>query len=739
MTNPDTVTDVDRKPGGPKAPAGPGSAGPCHILAASSPADERTRVLKHGDTFAVFDHYGDIKPGGLGEEGLYHEGTRYLSLLLLELEGARPFFLGSTIRDENDQLAVALTNPDLLREGQALLPLGSLQISLKKFLWRGACYQQLRVKNHARAPVVTVLSLHFAADFADIFEVRGMMRGARGQDLVPEVSADRVVLSYRGLDGVVRRTLLHFEPKPSALTAATSRLEMSLEPRQEAVICLTAACEREPAAPIVLRFEDARAEAQADLERYSAWSCHVRTSNSHVNAWVNRAVSDLHMMTTALPTGPYPYAGVPWFNTPFGRDGIITALECLWLRPGLARGVLAYLAATQATEVIPEQDAEPGKILHETRNGEMAALKEMPFGRYYGSVDATPLFVLLAGAYYERTGDRAFVESLWPHVEAALRWIDVFGDMDGDGFVEYHRQSADGLLHQGWKDSDDAVFHADGSPARGPIALCEVQGYVYAARRAGAALAAALGPAGRADELARQAEELRERFDRAFWCEELSTYALALDGEKRPCRVRTSNAGQCLFTGIASPGRARRVARTLLGPELFSGWGVRTVGASEDCYNPMGYHTGCVWPHDNALTAWGLARCGLAEMALPIWTGLFEAGLYFDLHRMPELFCGFAREPGEGPVLYPVACAPQAWSAASVFLLFQACLGLEVNGREAQIRFTRPQLPSSLGELRIHNLEVAGAAVDLLIVRHEDDVGVNVLRREGNVEILVAK
>jgi glycogen debranching enzyme len=401
--------------------------------------------------------------------------------------------------------------------------------------------------------------------------------------------------------------------------------------------------------------------------------------------------------------------------------------------------VLAYLAGTQANEVVPEQDAEPGKILHETRSGEMATLGEMPFGRYYGSVDATPLFVILAGAYFERSGDRQCVETVWPNVEAALQWLDRYGDRDGDGFVEYERQSTNGLIHQGWKDSDDAIFHADGSLAHGPIALCEVQGHVYAARRAAATLAAELGHSDRSAELMSQAESLRVRFEQAFWCEELSTYAVALDSDKRPCRVRTSNAGQCLFSGIASPERARRVARTLLAPDSFSGWGVRTLSASERRYNPMGYHTGAVWPYDNALIAWGLSRYALGEKALEIFSGQFEAGTYFDLHRMPELFCGFAQEPGEGPVLYPVACAPQAWSAASVFLLLQACLGLEINGSEAKIYFNRPQLPASLGELRIHNLEVAGATVDLALVRHEQDVGVNVLRREGDVQIMVVK
>jgi glycogen debranching enzyme len=532
---------------------------------------------------------------------------------------------------------------------------------------------------------------------------------------------------------------LHFSLPPSSLTDAAARFNMSLAPRDEVVIQLTVNCRQGHSASQPRTFEQARTEAGADRERYHSWCCHVQTSNDQFNAWISRAASDLHMLTTELPTGPYPYAGVPWFNTPFGRDGIITALECLWLRPGLAKGVLKYLASTQATEVVAAEDAEPGKILHETRIGEMAALKEMPFGRYYGGVDSTPLFVLLAAAYLRRTGDRAFVETIWPNVEAALNWIEVYGDRDKDGFVEYARQSSDGLIQQGWKDSDDSIFHVDGTLARAPIALCEVQGYAYAAWRAGSLLARTLGRGDLADRFTQCAENLRTRFLERFWCEDMGTYALALDGEKRPCRVRASNAGQCLFTGIAAPDHARAIARELLTPESFSGWGIRTVASSEARYNPMAYHNGTIWPHDNALIALGLSRYGLSETAVPILSGLFEAGLHFDLNRMPELFCGFPQSHGEGPIHYPVACAPQAWAAASVFLLIQACLGLEVDGLEREVVFSNPQLPEYLPEVRIHNLEVAGAAVDLLLIRNKHDVGVNVLRREGNVRITVVK
>jgi glycogen debranching enzyme len=708
-----------------------------HVHADSGLTDERSRVLKHADTFVLFDERGDIRSSQWGESGLYHDGTRHLSRFQLELDGARPFLLSSTVRDDNDQLVVALTNPDLYRQGRVCLSMGSLHLAWRKLLWMGVLYQELRIENHATKAAEFSIATQFAADFADIYEVRGMRRRARGYDLEPELTDGIVQLSYRGLDAVIRRTVLRFTPRPDRLTPSRAVFEIALAAGEAACFYVDAACERESVARPLLSFDAARSEVRADFDAQVAQYARIESDNAQFNALIRRTIADLHMLTTMLLTGPYPYAGVPWFNTPFGRDGIVTALECLWLNPALARGVLAYLACTQATEVIPAQDAEPGKILHETRRGEMAVMGEMPFAQYYGSVDATPLFVVLAGAYYERTGDLTFIAEIWPNIEAALRWMIDCGDRDGDGFIEYQSQGGDGLLNQGWKDSDDAIFHADGSLPRLPVAVCEVQGYAYAAWQAGAVMAAALDRPEASAEFSRRAGVLRERFEDAFWCEELSLYAVALDGAGQPCRVRTSNPGHCLYSGIVGANRARRVADALLSVESFSGWGVRTVAAGEPRYNPMGYHTGTVWPHDNAIIARGLTRYGLAAHASRIFTGLFDAAMYCDLHRLPELFCGFPRQAGEGPVMYPVACAPQAWSAAAVFLLLEGALGIRVNALERRISFVRPWLPPFLSEVRILNLTVCDAAADILVVRHEQDISVNVLRERGAVEVVV--
>jgi glycogen debranching enzyme len=710
-----------------------------YILATSSRVDEHSLVLKEGDTFGVFDRYGNIERVGMGEQGLYHEGTRFLSALDLRIMGRRPLLLSSTVKEDNLTLNVDLTNPDYSAGGEVVLQRDQVHLFRCSFLWQGVLYQQLRLRNYSLKSVDISFQLSFDADYVDIFEVRGAKRSKRGELNPPLYSEDRLQLSYRGLDDVIRRTTIAFSPAPKRLEEKGCEYRVNLPAHGEQSYFFTFACESsEPPRP-VLPFEHGLIAAAGRLYRLRDCETEVHTSNEQCNDWINRSKADVHLMVSQTPDGPYPYAGVPWFNTVFGRDGILTALECLWFNPGLARGVLAHLAANQATSVDPAREAEPGKILHETRRGEMAALGEIPFGRYYGSVDATPLFVMLAGAYWERTADRQFLESLWPHIEAALDWIDRYGDSDGDGFTDYVCHSAKGLTVQGWKDSVDSVFHADGTLAEGPVAFCEVQGYVYAARQAAAQLAQALGEAERSSKLVAQAEDLRERFEEAFWCEDLSTYALALDGKKQPCRVRTSNPGHCLFTGIASTERAGRVAATLLSDPSFSGWGIRTVAETEARYNPMAYHNGSIWPHDNAIIAAGLSRYGLTQHVAQIFTGLFDVSLFVNLHRMPELFCGFARRPGEGPTLYPVACAPQSWAAAAVFSLLQSLMGLSINAPRREIRFQRAMLPESIKRIQLSNLRVADSVVDVALERFAADVGVELLGRRGDVEVVLLK
>ncbi|MGA2188930.1 MAG: amylo-alpha-1,6-glucosidase [Steroidobacteraceae bacterium] len=713
--------------------------GPQYAIAANAALQERpTRTLKHGDTFAVFDQRGDIggEPGN--SEGLYHRDTRILSQFRLLLEEARPLLLSSMTQDDNAEFSADLSNPDLLTDGRIALRREQVHLHRIKFVWSATCFERLLVRNFSDHPLRIRLSLRFASDFADLFEVRGEKRAARGQSSAVLEGDRAVLLGYLGLDGIERATRLTFEPAPKALTTERAAYDLALKPRETRRIFVRYGVpDSDPAAWSGRRFYRQLRAARHALRESSARAASVDSSNSVFNEIVRRCVSDLYMLVTDTPQGHYPYAGTPWFSTPFGRDGIITALMTLWVDPSIAKGVLNFLAVTQATASEPERDAEPGKILHEMRHGEMANLREVPFGRYYGSVDSTPLFLLLLGEYFVRTGDLDTVRALWPNAEAALRWIDVYGDRDGDGFVEYYRCTKEGLANQGWKDSHDAVFHSDGRMAEGPIALCEVQAYVYGAKRHGALLAGALGHHALAATLQAQAVALRRRFEEAFWCDDLSVYALALDGAKRPCRVISSNSGQALFTGIAAPERAQRVAQTLLSPSVFSGWGIRTVASSAPRYNPMSYHNGSVWPHDNGMIAMGLARYGQKHAACEIFGALFDAASYMDLRRLPELFCGFTRRQRNAPTQYPVACSPQAWASATPLCLLQATLGLELFDGSREVAFYRPVLPAFIDHLQLRNLRLSSGSVDVMLHRYGDGVAATVTRRDGDVSVVV--
>ncbi len=757
-------------------------------------------VLKDGETFAIFDASGDIPGGSADELGVFHEGMRHLSCLELLMWGKRPLLLSSSVREDNCLLTAHLTNPDLGGEGEPAIENGIIYVQRSTVLTSTSCSQRLRLTSFADQFLEVPLLLHFGTDFHDIFEVRGIERKRRGVQRPVARTSDGLRFRYDGLDGHSRSVYVrvgpaevqHIEDDSPAIAVRvhigqhdTAELFVSVsfktrdappgtEQRfQQAPHELdddnasraqgnpgtrgvsNVQSHPDPRASVATRDESApddgsparmyAAARQHAIDRFSAACCDaatIHTNNELFNNWINRSFADIHLLATPTEFGQYPYAGVPWYSCPFGRDGLITARELLTIEPNLLRGVLGFLAQTQATDEDDSHDADPGKIVHEMRLGEMAAIGEVPFARYYGTADATPLFVMFAGDYLDRTGDTDFIRCMWPNIEAALNWIDQYGDEDGDGYVEYERHSPDGLVNQGWKDSHDSIFYADGSDPEGAIALCEVQGYVYAAKRAAAAMARALEKRDLARTLLEQAARLRLRFQKDFWCRDLQTYALALDGRKRPCRVIASNAGHALFTEIASEEHARRVVESLMSEGSFCGWGIRTLDQSAARFNPMSYHNGSVWPHDNALIALGFAKYQHKEEVLRIIDGLFDTSLFMPMHRLPELFCGFARQHGEGPTMYPVACLPQAWASGTVFALLEACLGLSISFNAAgrpQVLLDHPVLPPFIDEIEIRNLSIGGETIDMVWHRYENDVAASVIRRPPNVEVIVRK
>ena len=680
--------------------------------AADEPRERRGLLprytLKDANTFMLADALGDIQGS---DDGLFNDDTRVLSQLELVIAGRRPSLLGAAINQDNTLFTAHLTNRPLTAPGEMALPQGVIHIERSRFLWNSRLYERLQLTNFSEQISQVPVELSFAADFADIFEVQGHVRPERGVQLPPKIEGQTVRLAYRGRDETVRAAHIAFSLKPDALSAQQAHFKIALPRGASAELYLeigSTAGEQ----PSSVRFEQAARQLSESMQGRLRQGAALTTGGRLFNLWLDKSRSDLALLTTSLATGPYPYAGIPWFATQFGRDAIITALQTLWINPQLAAGVLSFLASTQAHEESTFRDSQPGKIMHETRRGEMAALGEVPFGCYYGGVDTTPLFVMLAGAYEKHTGDRSVVDRIWTALLAATDWIERRLAASPTGFLDYARGERSGLVNQAWKDSHDSMFHADGEFPPHPLAVVEVQGYAYAALRAMAELAGRREDRVRRTAWGERSQRLRAAIEEKFWLPQLNYYAIALDGEGRPCQVRGSNAGHLLYCGVPSETRAAAVASELLSPRFASGWGIRTLAAGEARYNPMSYHNGSIWPHDTSMCAAGIARYGGRSEVVRVLSEIFEAANQFNM-RLPELYCGFPRIAGQGPAPYPVACLPQAWSSGSVFMLLQACLGIRVDGDAREVHVERPALPIGIESLTVHDLPVGQHQIDL--------------------------
>jgi glycogen debranching enzyme len=676
------------------------------VVSADVPSGERMHSLRHDDCFGLFNEIGDIDAESRSEAGLYRSGVRHLSRLTLTVAGQRPLLLSATPRDDNVLLTMNLTNADVRGEGGViLLPRGTLHIRRSRFIWQGVCHEMIRVRNFALSTVPVELVIRFGSDFENIVDVRAQRRVDAARARFERVERDSVTQGCLGADEVVRETVVDCHVSPEAITADSLRYRLQLGSRGEKTLTLAIGCRSANKPVQISAFTRSLAAAEELARVESRPRCLIHCSDPSFSRWLGHATADVGMLLTDTPHGRIPAAGLPWLDGIFGRDAIITALQTLWMWPDIARDVLRYLAATQCADSSPGHGAETGKILAEARDGSPP--------NYY-STDTTPLFVLLAGAYFTRTADLRLMTELWPAINGALRWIDVHGDVDGDGFIETRPRGA-GPAHTGWKTSPDAVFHADGRLATGPLALCEVQGYVYAARLGAARIARSLGDMPRAIALVEAAQALQARFNSAFWCKDIETFALALDGEKQPCRVRTSNPGHCLYTGIAHAERARQIIAGFGDVHMFSGWGVRSVAENELRYNPMSYHNGSIWPHDNALIAAGAARYDDKTFALRI----------------------LKRRGREAPLQFPVACSPQSGSASAALLLLQSVLGISIDALDRQIVLAHPVMPDGFEEISVKNLAIAEASVDFTVRRHGGSVSVSVERREGKVDLVI--
>jgi glycogen debranching enzyme len=714
-----------------------------YVLASSLASRRVSRVLADGRSFAVFEAAGDIVESPIEALGFFNSDMRHLSRFELLIAGSQPYFLNSYLSDDRAQFRATLTNADLgERKSANWLPRNSIRIDRGWVLDGAALHHLVTLLNYVGTTLEIRLEFFYGVDFADVFEVRGLRRARRGEMLEPAIDGNRVELRYRGLDKAERSTEIRFDCPANEINERHAVFALRLEPGESRKL----ECRITAKGPVVPggvlhradNFLAALEDRRSELAKFREGWVGISASNSQFASMVRRAAVDLTSIVARTEGGgAFIMAGVPWFATIFGRDSIITALSILPFHPEIAARTLRTLARLQGTTVEVSRDEQPGKIVHEIRHGEMAATGEVPFGRYYGSVDATPLFLWLYGRCIESSGDLELAKELWPNVEAAVAWIERWGDRDGDGYVKYMRETPRGLDNQGWKDSVDAIFHRDGALARPPIALAEVQGYVYAACISVASIATRLGHGNVADRLRARASSLKQTFERDFWLDREGMIALALDADGQPCRVMTSNGAHCLATGLIDGERATAMCKRLLADDMYSGWGIRTLSRNEKRYNPMSYHNGSVWPHDNAMAALGLARAGDPAGVVKVLEGLFDASEQLNTSSLPELFCGFRREAGLGPVPYPVACYPQAWSAASVFMILQAMLGMRVLGFERRVVFDTHQIPSWLDWLGIDGLRVGDGRVSFVLRRSPNGAAIEVKEKSPGVRVEV--
>nr|MBA2601933.1 amylo-alpha-1,6-glucosidase [Actinomycetota bacterium] len=701
------------------------------------PGDDRL-VVKNGALFMCSGRDGDVKRDPETGGGVYAFDTRFLSELRLTVGGASPIPLSASTQQAFEAVIDA-SIPTTSAQGERAIPQMDLSLRRRRLV-SDRVYERIEITNIGSEATTTVLRVALSADFADIFEVRGTQgRSLRDRKPALERFEDGVSFGCTGLDDVLRQTIVTFDPPPADLGIEGSRAIASwpihLDPRRCMIVDLALECSLGSNRPPPVPFDEAESTSRADAAGWMEASTSIETGNHTFDRLIAATMRDLYALQTPMNGGHITAAGIPWYVAPFGRDALWTSYESLIARPSLARDTLLLLAEYQAHQDDARRDAEPGKILHELRTGELAGAGLVPHTPYFGTIDATPLFLILAAAYYGWTGDVETMARLKPHLEAALVWIDDHGDVDGDGFVEYERRSPGGLRNQGWKDSHDAIVNADGSPALGSIALCEVQGYVFMGKLGIAEVFDRLGEHDRARTLRKEAELLRDAFNDAFWLEDEGTYALALDGDKDLVGSVTSNAGHCLFAGIANDDKAQSVADRLMAPDMFSGWGIRTLSSASVAYDPASYHNGSVWPHDNAIIAAGLKRYGRTEDVERIASALFEASMQSPESRLPELFCGFPRHQEDPYVVYPVACIPQAWSSAAPLMLLQTMLGVSADAPRGSLDAVRPSLPAWLERVTLSNLRIGADRMSLAFERHGDATALSALEGTQNIHI----